>query len=321
MTRLTKWTAVSAVFIVGGIIAWRVVSKQTKSQRVVHVPVAMTRERIETTIEATGVVGPRNRIEIKPPIGGRIEDVLVVEGQQVQQGDVLAWMSSTDRAALLDAARAQGEEALRKWSDVYRATPLLAPAAGTIIARKAEPGQTLTASDVAFVLSDRLIVRAQVDETDIGLIRIGQTVTMTLDAYPTTRFTGNVAHIAYEAKTINNVTMYEVEVTPQNAPDFMKSGMTATCRLVAQSAENALTLPVEAIVREDGQSFVLLAPRKPGAEPERRLVKTGLSGSGRIQILEGLDERDRVVRKTFDLPGRKPTKVNPFMPRPPGGRR
>ncbi len=322
MTTGAKWTvAVATTMAVVGGILWFLPKQKTAERQVAYDPVELTRERMELTIESTGVAGPRNRIEIKPPIGGRIEEVLVAEGQEVRQGDVLARMSSTDRAALLDAARAQGEEALTKWSDVYRAAPLLAPLAGTVIARRTEPGQTLTAADVAFVLSDRLIVRAQVDETDIGMIHPGQSVEITLDAYPAARFSGTVAHIAYEAKTINNVTMYEVEITPENPPPYMKSGMTATCRFIAQTADNALTLPADALLREENRAYVLVAAARPGAPPERRPVKTGLAAGGRVQILEGLDDNARVVRRTFDLPDRKDEKVNPFMPRMPGRRR
>jgi len=53
---------------------------------------------------------PENRIEIKPPIQGRIDQLLVDEGDTVKTGQTLAWMSSSDRAAVLDAARARGAE-------------------------------------------------------------------------------------------------------------------------------------------------------------------------------------------------------------------
>ena len=310
---------VVAVAAVGGWLVFREKRAETVKPAS-YMPVEFTRERIEVTVESTGVVEPGNRIEIKPPIGGRVEEVLVVEGQAVKQGAVIARMSSTDRAALLDAARAQGKDVLRKWEEVYKATPLIAPLDGTVIARKAEPGQTLTAADVALVLSDRLIIRAQVDETDIGLVQVGQRAVLTLDAYADERFQGTVRQIAYEAVTVNNVTIYQVEVEPDTPPKRMKSGMTATVRFIINSAENALTLPLDALVREDGKSFVLLAPGRPGAEPEHREVKTGLSGGGRVQILEGLDGSERVVRSTFDLPRRAESGTSPFMPRPPGHR-
>ena len=65
---------------------------------------------VGVTVVTTGIVEPRNRLEIKPSISGRIEEILVNEGELIKKGDVLARMSSTERATLIDAARSQGEE-------------------------------------------------------------------------------------------------------------------------------------------------------------------------------------------------------------------
>ncbi len=67
---------------------------------------------IKTFISSTATVLPKNRLEIKPSVNGRIEKILVREGDKVKIGQILAWMSSTERAALLDAARGQGEQAV-----------------------------------------------------------------------------------------------------------------------------------------------------------------------------------------------------------------
>src|SRR5262249_40126931 len=149
-------------------------------------------------------IQPQNRLEIKPPIGGRIEKILVEEGHIVKTGDILAIMSSTDRAALLDAARMQGAEALKSWDDVYKATPLLAPIDGEVIVKSVNPGQTVTPTDDVVVLSDRLIVQAQVDETDIGKVKLGQAAAISLDAYPKIHVRGTVDHIYYESKVVSN---------------------------------------------------------------------------------------------------------------------
>ncbi|MBI4309828.1 MAG: biotin/lipoyl-binding protein, partial [Candidatus Omnitrophica bacterium] len=74
---------------------------------------------IQNAVSATGNIQPQNRLAVKPPIGGRIEKILVEEGRQVKIGDLLAVMSSTERAALLDAARLQGGSTLKDWEDVY----------------------------------------------------------------------------------------------------------------------------------------------------------------------------------------------------------
>ena len=68
---------------------------------------------IRNAISSTGTVLPKNRLEVKPSVNGRIEDILVKEGQSVRVAETLAWMSSTDRASILDAARAKGPES---WS-------------------------------------------------------------------------------------------------------------------------------------------------------------------------------------------------------------
>jgi membrane fusion protein, macrolide-specific efflux system len=64
---------------------------------------------IQTTISTTGTVLPKNRLEVKPPVAGRVDSILVQEGDHVKSGQIVAWMSSTERAALLDAARGQGQ--------------------------------------------------------------------------------------------------------------------------------------------------------------------------------------------------------------------
>src|SRR3989338_8897264 len=167
---------------------------------------------IKDVISSTGTVLPKNRLEVKPSVSGRIEEILVKEGQSVRAAETLAWMSSTERAALLDAARGQNEETLRYWQEVYKAIPLISPINGEVIVAKTQPGQTVTTTDPVVVLSDQLIVRAQVDETDIGKIKDGQRAVVSLDAYPDTKIPAQAEHIYYESKTINNVTIYEVDL-------------------------------------------------------------------------------------------------------------
>ncbi|MBI2441735.1 MAG: efflux RND transporter periplasmic adaptor subunit, partial [Lentisphaerae bacterium] len=172
--------------------------------------VRVERGNLQTMVLTTGMAKPQNRLEIKSPVAGRVEQALAAEGDKISKGQVLAWMSSTERAALLDAARARGATELAYWEGLYKPTPLVAPLDGDIIARKIEPGQTITASDVLYVMSDRLIIEAQVDETDIGRIALLQAAEITLDAYPQNVISGHVDHIAYEAKLVNNVTTYMV---------------------------------------------------------------------------------------------------------------
>lgn len=79
----------------------------------------VTNGTIAITILSTGTVQPENRLEIKPPIAGRVDKVLIHEGEHVKKGQILAWMSSGERAALLDAARADGPEEVKRWTEMY----------------------------------------------------------------------------------------------------------------------------------------------------------------------------------------------------------
>jgi macrolide-specific efflux system membrane fusion protein len=271
----------------------------TKKEKPLEI-VKVTRGNIQSSIPATGTVMPRNRLEIKPPVSGRIEQVLVVEGQRVKKGEILAWMSSLERAALIDAARASGAEEVRRWEEIYKPTPVVAPINGFIIVGNVEAGQTFTSNDTVLVMADQLIVKAQVDETDIGRIRVNQPVEIVLDAYPQEKIAGAVEHIAYESKVINNVTIYQVDVIPRLVPEFFRSGMSATVNFSQMQRESVLVLPSKAVKKRGKISYVFKI-KKAGEAPEPLQVEAGLENSEHIEIVSGLSEGDSVVVPTDEM--------------------
>lgn len=269
---------------------------------------------IQSTITSTATVQPQNRLEIKPPINGRIEKILVNEGDPVKTGQTLAIMSSTERAALLDAAKLQGPESVKYWEEVYKPTPLLSPIDGEVIVSKDYPGQTITSSDVVIVLSDHLIVQAQVDETDIGKIRLSQEAIITLDAYPQIKIKGTVNHIYYESLIVNNVTIYQVDILPEKVPAVFRSGMSATVTITEKAKEDVLTLPVGAVKRSKEGTFVLM-DRGAKNKPEERKVEIGVSDDKNVEIISGLTADDKVlfVTQKYKLSTSK-TGTNPLNP-------
>ncbi|UCB56467.1 MAG: efflux RND transporter periplasmic adaptor subunit [Candidatus Omnitrophota bacterium] len=270
---------------------------------------------IQSLISTTGIVEPQNRLEIKPPINGRIEEIMVSEGEKVKAGQTLALMSSTERAALLDAARAQGEESLKYWQEAYKSTPLIAPIDAEVIVRAVEPGQTVASGDVIVVLSDRLIVKAQVDETDIGRVKIGQAARVSLDAYPQIKVDAKVDHISYESEVVNNVTIYEVDILPKEIPEVFRSGMSANVDIVEVEKQEVLIVPLEAIEQTKEGAFVSVS-QGPGEEPLRRKVKLGIYDEKNAEIVSGLSLKDKIIVKTQRyLPSRNNnTTSSPFMP-------
>ncbi len=256
--------------------------------------VKVFRGSVSLDVSANGTVKPQNRLEIKPSINGRIEEILMREGDKVRKGQILAWMSNTERAALIDAARAGRADDLDYWKKVYLPTPIISPIAGEVIVRAVEPGQTISMNTPIMVLSDRLIVKAFVDETDIGRVREGLAATVTLDAYPDIRVKAAVAHISHESKTISNVTMYEVELVPDRVPDVFRSGMSATVTIKRDVRDNVLLVNADAVRQDEKGSYVLLSKSK-NSRPARQAVRTGDMDGNNMEITSGLKDGDLVV--------------------------
>ncbi len=311
-----RWMIYLGLLIVLGIGITLVIKiKRTKSNEQVIKEIVPDYGNIQRFISTTGTVQPQNRLEIKPPIGGRIEEILISEGEKVKVGQTLAWMSSTERAALLDAARAQDKEAVQYWQEAYKPTPLIAPIDGEVIVRAVEPGQTVTAFDPIIVLSDRLIVKAQVDETDIGRVKTGQAAIISLDAYPQVKVKAKVDHISYESQIVNNVIIYEVDVLPEDVPEFFRSGMSANVDITEISKENVLLVPIEAVKREKDGNFVLLSQGNEKG-PVKRRVDLGISDESRVEIISGVgaDDKILIMSRKYSPPQDTESGGSPFSP-------
>jgi len=287
--KLKNWILIIViVLIVGAFFLSRRGEKET-----VYTEIRPQRGSISLIVSASGVVKPRNRLEIKPSISGRVEEILVTEGEEIGKGEILVWMSSTARAALLDAARAKGKEELKKWEDVYKPTPIVAPLTGFIIKRNVEPGQTITSYDPILVMADNLIVQAQVDETDMGKLKPGQKAKIVLDAYPEKKIEGEIEHIAYESRIVNNVTIYQVDILPEKTLGIFRSGMSANVDVTISKKKDILLLPATAIKERKGKKFVLL--KTEFGEPENREVQTGIEDGKNVEIVSGVEESDLVL--------------------------
>jgi macrolide-specific efflux system membrane fusion protein len=280
-------------------------------------PADVVKDDLQITVLATGNVQPKNQLNIKPPISGRIEKILIQEGQYVKKGQVLVQLSSTERATLLDAARAQGPDALAKWEELYQSTPLLSPLSGQIVNLPTVPGQVVSTADTIMVMSDHLIVSSSVDETDLAQIHLDQDATITLDAYPDQTIPAKVKRIAYQSVLSNNVTTYPVEVWPTKVPAFMRSGMTANVVFNVSEKDDILLVPSEAIQQAtDGSSYVLKGAAKKGDKPQTVTVQIGLTDGKQTEIVSGLAEGDKVLIKTFSAGqvAAPSSGTNPFMP-------
>lgn len=253
------------------------------------------------TLRESALVGPEHRLNITPPIPGRIDSVNVANGAAVKEGQVLAWISSTDRAALMDAAEAAGGKEISFWKDVYKAAPLVAPLDGHIISTSVVPGEVVVAAQTVFTMSDHLIVQANVDETDLEHVSLGQTVKLTFDSYPGEKLTGKVHEIAYDATTVNNVATYLVNIFLDKTPDFVRSGISANVFLLISNRRHVLRIPTDAI-SPTGTVLLVQGPGRPLLEQP---INVGQSDGTWTEVLSGLKEGDWIARPTFAIQEQK----------------
>lgn len=285
------------LFIILMVLVGLVLRRQIEKSKTIEVTKQFTAQKtdIQVTVMATGTVQPESRVELKPSVYGRIDKVISQEGDNVKQGDIVAWMSSSDRAALIDAARAQGKEEVERWEKIYPPMPIVAPIAGTIILKNIENGQTVSYNDVVYVMSNRLTIKAPVDESDLAQIKIGQKVDIRLDAYPEQLIEAKVERIAFEAKTISNVTTYTVIIRPQKPPAVMRSGMTSNVVFYVDTKKDVISIPTESIRYEGGKPYVSVLEGPEKSRTKKVEIEVGVSDGKQTEVKKGLSEGDNVV--------------------------
>ncbi len=269
--------------------------------------------------------------------------------QEAQNSYTQAQMSKRNAQASYDQARVD-----LAYAEIY------SPIDGIVLDRAVEVGQTVAASfstPTLFTLANDLTkmqVEADVDEADIGQVKVGQRVTFTVDAYMDDVFEGTVNQIRMKPTTTSNVVTYTVIIEAPNPDQKLFPGMTASVTIVTEE-QTGLAVPAEAFnftpdeavlkaIRKadkpDGQrpeppqgerpqmdkssatshSVVWL---KKGADMMPRPVKVGMSDGAYKIIEQGVQTGDSVVLSAQFVAKEKAVKKgeNPFMPGPPGRNR
>jgi HlyD family secretion protein len=154
------------------------------------------------------------------------------------------------------------------------------PIDGVVIARQVDPGQTVAASfstPTLFTIAQdlsRMQILAQVDETDIGQVKVGQSVRFTVPAYPDKTFAGTVREIRLQPETVQNVVDYTVVVDAANPDGVLLPGMTATADFVVQQVQDVLKVAGAALRLRP-------TPEMLAALRSQRQASGGSPGAGR----------------------------------------
>jgi len=218
--------------------------------------------------------------------------------------------------AQLWASKAQAEQAKAAldFAEInLRYAKIVSPVDGTVISRNVDVGQTVAASfqtptlfNIAQDLT-KMQIDTNVDEADIGKIKVDQPVEFTVDAYPDTTFMGKVSEVRSAPTTIQNVVTYDVVVKVDNPELKLKPGMTANVSIILADKKGVLRIPNAALRfrpaergAERGKEASI--QKGPGVwvlennKPKRISVALGISDGNYTEILTGdLKEGDEVI--------------------------
>lgn len=182
-----------------------------------------------------------------------------------------------------DSARLALEEALVR-------TPVDATVAEVLVKR----GDLASQDEqlVSLIRTDTMILRAGVDESDIGSVRIGQSARIGAFGLPEVEFAGHILRIGERARSQGNATVFFVDIAVDNSERLLRWGMSADADIIVDKVDGALAVPRNALRRAGRASAVTVAGANGN---EERVVRIGLSDGRLVQILDGLEEGEMVL--------------------------
>ncbi|MBP2233256.1 HlyD family secretion protein [Azospirillum agricola] len=244
-------------------------------------------------------------------------DVEALTAQQVSQQ---ATVRSTDAQLSLVQANLMSATALvQQKQAAYQGarinlehTRIVAPVNGTVIQRNVDRGQTVAASlqaPVLFTIAQDLAtmqVDASVDEADVGSVKVGQTASFSVDAYPDRNFAGAVLQVRKAPQVVQNVVTYDVVISAPNPDLALLPGLTANIRVIADHRDDVLLIPNAALRYHPANVASSGAPSSArtgevwvlgsAGTPERRPVRLGVTDGTVVEVVEGgLVPGDRLV--------------------------
>ena len=141
-----------------------------------------------------------------------------------------------------------------------------------------------------------MIFRGNVDETEIGKIREGMPIKLTVGALGTRTFDAVLEYVSPKGEEKNGAIQFEIKAAV-SLPDtsFVRAGYSANAEIVLERAENVLTIPESTVEFHGDTAFVqVVKQEKPKQICEKRQIKTGLSDGIKIEVKEGLTEKDKI---------------------------
>ena len=283
-------------------------------------------EIIHDRVNLPGIVEPWVRLQLLSEIRGRVVEVMVREGDNVEQGDVLVRLDSRDYQIGLDSAHAEYELAM---ADLNRArilfkreliTPaeidivgtkvmtlkaavenaalqlerctIIAPISGVINKLDAKVGLLLTVSDpVGELLQiDRVKVAIGIPESDVSAVRKLSHVNLTIEALGGKKFSGEKYFLSSSPDTLAH--LYRMELALDNRIGEVLPGMFTRAEIVKSKLTKSIVIPLYSVITRRDERFVYVEAE---GKAKIKSVELGILDGWRVQVIKGLKPGDRVI--------------------------
>lgn len=293
------------------------------------VALAAARQPVEETLSLVGTVAANEQIEVKAESDGFVESIGFTEGQEVAKGALLVALDETRLKAALEESEASlrlsrqtfdrskellgarlisqqeydqaasrlavDEAAVAGRKRALEEARVYAPFEGVVGARLVSPGQLVTrATTLTWLVDlDPVKVEFNVPERFLSQVQVGQTIEVTVAAWPGRRFAGKVFFVAPFVEADTRTVLVKAEVP--NPDRQLTPGMFANLDLTLQVRSDAVVIPEAALSRilDGDQAVVMIVGPDDTVVPKS--VKVGLRMPGRVEIREGLDGGERVI--------------------------
>lgn len=261
------WILFGIVIVVIGIGGWFFAKGKEKPTMAQVQTASVQKGKLQVKVSGSGTVQPVTSTDVKAASNNEVDEVLVSKGEKVKEGQEL--VTFTD------------------------GSDITAPADGTVTSIGVSDGDRVSKGQVIAHITnyDDLQTTVQIDELDIPKVKVGQTASIKVNAFPDTTYTGKVTAVANEGTVSNGVSTFDVTVH-MNKPTNVKVGMTTEVSILVQSKDNALYVPIEAVHSINNEKYVVV--EKGDGSVARQTVKTGISNEDYVEIKDGLTEGEVV---------------------------
>ncbi|MFZ3064390.1 MAG: efflux RND transporter periplasmic adaptor subunit [Nitrospirota bacterium] len=329
-----KWVIILSVIAIGVVFLFLGLRNRDNNNAVI-----VQYGKINQIVAATGKIEGVNQAELSAKITGRIKRILVKERDIVKTNQPLVLLDSEELDAQVKEAETVFSQAERNYKraknlfgdgiiskkeyddseDEYKRTKasleylkamlantiIRAPFSGTIVRKYKEEGEVISSlgtPETILLIADvsKINAKVEVDESDIGKLRIGQRAYVTTDTYPGERFYGKIAKIGMmvgkkliksnDPKEIMDKKVLETEIE-LNPTEKLTLGMTVDAKIIVVEKEKALIVPKKAVQRDESGEILYVLNN---GTKEKRKIKTGERDDVHVEVVEGVKEGEKI---------------------------